>query len=98
MGVGDRDVDLAEPLPGAERSGLDRAVQVRDGHDRRKVAVDLLEDGLDDYNAACASTRHHLDAAGAYFPPEHVTLFLETFARIAEAYRAAARELREPAP
>ncbi|GAA1859120.1 MarR family winged helix-turn-helix transcriptional regulator [Actinomadura bangladeshensis] len=78
-----------------EKAGYAR--RVRDEHDRRKVGVEPLEGGLDDYNAACAGTRRHLDAAGASFPPEHAALFLETFARIAEAYRAAARELREPA-
>jgi DNA-binding MarR family transcriptional regulator len=75
-----------------EKAGYVR--RVRGAHDRRTVTVELVEGGLDDYEAACAASRRHLDAVAAHFRPEQVPAMLEMFRRTAAAYRAATRELR----
>lgn len=75
-----------------ERAGYAR--RVRDERDRRKVTVELAEGGLDDYEAACEASRRHLYAISPHYEPEQVPLLLGMFDRIAQAYRAAAKELR----
>ncbi|MFB4279896.1 MULTISPECIES: MarR family winged helix-turn-helix transcriptional regulator [unclassified Nonomuraea] len=75
-----------------ERAGYVR--RVRGERDRRSVTVELVEGGLDDYDAACESSRRHLDEIGAHYAPEQVPLLLDMFARVAGAYRSATRELR----
>ncbi|MEU4232982.1 MarR family transcriptional regulator [Nonomuraea sp. NPDC026600] len=42
-----------------EKAGYVR--RVRGERDRRMVTVELVEGGLDDYRAACESSRRHLD-------------------------------------
>nr|WP_055502280.1 MarR family transcriptional regulator [Nonomuraea pusilla] len=80
-----------------EKAGYARRVRGR--RDRRTVTVELVEGGLDDYQAACASTRRHLEVLAARYGPEQAALLLDMFAHLATAYRSAARELREgPAP
>jgi hypothetical protein len=53
---------------------------------------------MEDYDAACAGSRRHLDAIAAHYTPEQALLLLEMFNRVAEAYRSATKELRADAP
>ncbi|WP_084964538.1 MarR family winged helix-turn-helix transcriptional regulator [Thermoactinospora rubra] len=78
-----------------EKAGYVR--RVRGERDRRTVTVELVRDGMDDYDAACHASRRHLAALGAHYGPEQVPLLLDMFARVATAYRAATRDLREGA-
>ncbi|MFJ2028746.1 MarR family winged helix-turn-helix transcriptional regulator [Streptosporangium sp. NPDC087985] len=78
-----------------ERAGYAR--RVRGERDRRTVTVELVEGGMDDYDAACEASRRHLEALGAHYGPEQVPVLLGMFTRVAEAYRSATRELREDA-
>jgi DNA-binding MarR family transcriptional regulator len=78
-----------------EKAGCVR--RVRGERDRRTVTVELVEGGLDDYDAACAASRRHLDEVGAHYGPQQAPLMLDMFARIAAAYRSATVELRESA-
>ncbi|WP_214321810.1 MarR family transcriptional regulator [Nonomuraea sediminis] len=76
-----------------EKAGYAR--RVRGERDRRTVTVELVEGGLDDYDAACESSRRHLETVGMHYGPEQVPLLLDMFARVGQAYRAATRELRD---
>lgn len=76
-----------------EKAGYVR--RVRGERDRRTVTVELIEGGLDDYDAACESSRRHLEMVGMHYGPEQVPLLLDMFARVGQAYRAATRELRD---
>ncbi|MGW4469168.1 MarR family winged helix-turn-helix transcriptional regulator [Nonomuraea sp. NPDC004354] len=78
-----------------EKAGYAR--RVRGERDRRTVTVELVEGGMDDYDAACASSRRHLEAVSLDYRPEQVGVLLDMFGRVAQGYRAAARELREGA-
>ncbi len=69
--------------------------RVRGERDRRTVTVQLVEGGTGDYDAACAASRRHLEALALHYRPEQVPVLLDMFVRVAEAYRSAARELRE---
>ncbi|MFD1540501.1 MarR family winged helix-turn-helix transcriptional regulator [Nonomuraea guangzhouensis] len=76
-----------------EKAGYVR--RVRGERDRRMVTVELVEGGLDDYEAACESSRRHLDEIALHYGPEQVPLLLDMFGRVATAYRSATKELRE---
>ncbi|MET9344386.1 MarR family transcriptional regulator [Nonomuraea sp. NPDC003804] len=78
-----------------EKAGYAR--RVRGERDRRTVTVELVEGGMDDYDAACASSRRHLEAVSLDYRPEQVGVLLDMFGRVAQGYRAAAKELREGA-
>ncbi|WP_433175828.1 MarR family winged helix-turn-helix transcriptional regulator [Actinoallomurus sp. CA-150999] len=78
-----------------EKAGYVR--RVRGERDRRTVTVELVEGGLDDYEAACEASGRHLWAVGAHYGPEHVPLLLDMFTRVTEAYRSATQELRADA-
>jgi DNA-binding MarR family transcriptional regulator len=78
-----------------EKAGYVR--RVRGLRDRRKVTVELVEGGLDDYKAACESSRRHLDEIAMHYGPEQVPLLLDMFSRVGAAYRSATQELREEA-
>jgi hypothetical protein len=71
--------------------------RVRGERDRRTVTVELVEGGMDDYNAACEASRRHLDAISVHYRPEQVPVLLGMFTRVAEAYRSATKELRQNA-
>ncbi|MFC5820727.1 MarR family winged helix-turn-helix transcriptional regulator [Nonomuraea harbinensis] len=75
-----------------EKAGYVR--RVRGERDRRMVTVQLVEGGLDDYEAACESSRRHLATLGAHYTREQAPLLLDMLARVGEAHRAATRELR----
>ncbi|MEU1877387.1 MarR family transcriptional regulator [Streptosporangium sp. NPDC020072] len=75
-----------------EKAGYVR--RVRGERDRRTVTVELLEDGLGDYEATRDSARRHLDAIGAHYTPEQIPLLLGLLTHIGHAYRTATRELR----
>ncbi|MEV1002611.1 MarR family transcriptional regulator [Nonomuraea sp. NPDC050202] len=79
-----------------EKAGYVR--RLRGERDRRTVTVELVEDGLDDYNAACQTSRRHLDTIAQHYEPEQAPLLLDMFARVATAYRSASEELREDTP
>lgn len=79
-----------------EKAGYVR--RVRGERDRRTITVELVEGGMDDYEAACEGSRRHLDAISAHYEPEQIPLLLDMFARVGEAYRAATKELRADAP
>ncbi|WP_433224258.1 MarR family winged helix-turn-helix transcriptional regulator [Microtetraspora malaysiensis] len=78
-----------------EKAGYVR--RVRGERDRRTVTVELVEGGLDDYDAACALSRRHLDAIATHYTPEQAPLLLDMFSRVAVAYRSATKELRQDA-
>jgi len=78
-----------------EKAGYVR--RVRGERDRRMVTVELVEGGLDDYEAACESSRRHLDEIALHYGAEQVPLLLDMFGRVATAYRSATKELREDA-
>ncbi|MEV8631957.1 MarR family transcriptional regulator [Streptosporangium sp. NPDC051023] len=76
-----------------EKAGYVR--RVRGERDRRMVTVELIEDGLGDYEAARDTARRHLETVGAHYTPEQVPLLLGLLTRVGEAYRSATKELRE---
>ncbi|MFF0577574.1 MarR family winged helix-turn-helix transcriptional regulator [Streptosporangium saharense] len=76
-----------------EKAGYVR--RVRGERDRRTVTVELLEDGLGDYEATRDSARRHLDAVGARYAPEQIPVLLGLLSHIGHAYRAATQELRK---
>ncbi|WP_188196952.1 MarR family winged helix-turn-helix transcriptional regulator [Nonomuraea sp. SYSU D8015] len=78
-----------------EKAGYVR--RMRGERDRRTVTVELVEGGLDDYDAACEASRRHLDAVSVHYTPEQVPVLLDMFTRIAGAYRSATKELRDKA-
>ncbi|MFI0367901.1 MarR family winged helix-turn-helix transcriptional regulator [Actinomadura sp. 1N219] len=75
-----------------EKAGYVR--RVRGAQDRRTVTVEPVAGGMDDYEAACESSRRYLDEVGAHYTPEQAPLLLDMLVRISGAYRTAARELR----
>ncbi|MFF4623771.1 MarR family winged helix-turn-helix transcriptional regulator [Nonomuraea jabiensis] len=75
-----------------EKAGYVR--RVRGERDRRTVTVELVEGGLDDYNAACEASRRHLAAISAHYEPEQAMVMLDMFSRVTEAYRCATKEVR----
>ncbi|MEV0613020.1 MarR family transcriptional regulator [Nonomuraea sp. NPDC050404] len=78
-----------------ERAGYAR--RVRGERDRRTVTVELVEDGLDAYIAACRTSRRHLDEIARHYGAEQVPLLLNLLFRVGAAYRSAAEDLREDA-
>ncbi|NUW33514.1 MarR family transcriptional regulator [Nonomuraea sp. SMC257] len=76
-----------------ERAGYVR--RVRGERDRRTVTVELVEDNMADYDAACRASRRHLEKLTAHYGPEQVPVLLDMFVRIAGAYRSATQDLRE---
>ncbi|NUW46232.1 MarR family winged helix-turn-helix transcriptional regulator [Nonomuraea rhodomycinica] len=76
-----------------ERAGYVR--RVRGERDRRTVTVELVEENMADYDAACRASRRHLETLTAHYGPEQVPVLLDMFVRVAEAYRGATRDLRE---
>ncbi|MEV4113232.1 MarR family transcriptional regulator [Nonomuraea sp. NPDC049695] len=78
-----------------EKAGYVR--RVRGERDRRMVTVELVEGGMDDYDAACAASRRHLDALAMHYGAEQVPLLLDMFTRVAGAYRSATKDLRQDA-
>jgi DNA-binding MarR family transcriptional regulator len=75
-----------------EKAGYVR--RVRGERDRRTVTVELVEGGMEDFDAAFESSRRHVGALGVHFGPEQVQVLFDLFARAADAYRAATKELR----
>lgn len=75
-----------------ERAGYVR--RVRGERDRRRVTVELVEEGMARYYAARDLSERHLYEIQAHYTPDQVPLMLGMLARVAGAYREAARELR----
>ncbi|GAA3150224.1 MULTISPECIES: MarR family transcriptional regulator [Nonomuraea] len=75
-----------------EKGGYAR--RVRGARDRRMVTVELVPEGLEVYEAACASTRKHLEALALRHGVERMPMMLEVFAMVGSAYRTALRDLR----
>lgn len=102
LAVGTISEELALPSASAtrlidrlEKAGYVR--RVRGERDRRTVTVELVEGGMDDYDAACEASRRHLDAISVHYGPEQAPVLLGMFTRVAEAYRSATKELRQNA-
>jgi len=75
-----------------EKGGYAR--RVRGERDRRMVTVELVPEGLAVYEAACESTRKHLEALAVRHGIERMPMMLEVFAMVGDAYRTALRDLR----
>ncbi|QFY13882.1 MarR family transcriptional regulator [Nonomuraea phyllanthi] len=76
-----------------EKAGYVR--RVRGERDRRKVTVELVEDGMAAYHAARETSERHLQEIRAHYTVEQVPLMLGMLTRVARAYRSATRELRD---
>ncbi|NUR83473.1 MAG: MarR family transcriptional regulator [Nonomuraea sp.] len=76
-----------------ERAGYAR--RVRGDRDRRKVTVELVEEGMAAYHATRELSERHLEGVGAHYAAEQIPLMLGMLTRVAAAYRSATKELRE---
>jgi DNA-binding MarR family transcriptional regulator len=87
---------IAEEL-GLPSASTTRLIDRLEKRDRRMVTVELVPEGLAVYEAACESTRKHLEALAQQHGIERMPMMLEVFAMVGSAYRTALRDLRAEA-